>query len=197
MDLRQIITEAINATVLRTYATRLSNTIGAFRTNNIQLAGAVYNFVNNFNEYCNNIISAINDNRIDPPNQNQQQQRTGWFSNNSANMRHYMPNTNIYNNLKRLRLTPGNLLDGVGQAAYDSYWKTKEYIGLGKEPEVRGAVRQTAPDRSLYLRNLIAQKNGYLREYSRVQRSVTVQVGNIISSAFSILNAIESELNNG
>ena len=212
MNLRQIITEAIDNTILRQYAARLTATIDQLRNGNITLTGDVYTFVNSFNEYCNNVSLAINEGRIEPGNpqnqqQNQQQQQNGNNNMNSitswiyGGKNRYYPNTNLLN-IPRNAGIDIPLLHGVLDAGIRSYWDTRRWTGMddrvinGQNRQVGQRIQQPRNiNTATSLRELIGQERMYYNNYMTVRNTTPQPVVQILDQCFVTLNDIGTQLN--
>ena len=212
MNLRQIITEAIDNTILRQYATRLTATIDQLRNGNITLTGDVYTFVNAFNEYCNNVSLAINEGRIEPGNpqnqqQNQQQQQNGNNNMNSmtrwiyGGKNHYYPNTSLLN-IPRNAGIDVPLLHGVLDAGVRGYWGVRRWTGMddrvidGQNRQVGQRIQQPRNiNTATSLRELIGQERMYYNNYMTVRNTTPQPVVQILDQCFVTLNDIGTQLN--
>jgi hypothetical protein len=205
MNLRQIITEAIDNTILRQYATRLTATIDQLRNGNITLTGDVYTFANSFNEYCNNVALAINEGRIEPGNQQtqQQQQQQNGVNNITRWMygggRRYYPNSTLLNIARNagLNVPP---LNGVWNAAVNGYYNTKDWLGIndmfiGGGNNGRRIQQPTNINTATSLRELIGQERAYYNSYMTVRNTTPQSVVQILDQCFVTLNDIGTQLN--
>jgi hypothetical protein len=194
MNLNRIITEAINNTLLRKYAAKLEKNIGLIRNSGVVPRGNIYNFLNNFNQYCNDITLSIRQNNIEP-NQNQAQNTFYGGGYNRKYGNDLINKLGLYNKATSVGLDL-HLFNGVWNKGKEWYDKTVDHL-TGGDNMAQGMTLQS-PNKNFKtapLKTLINEKDMFKKEFSNLQATMNVGIANIVSDSLAVIENINVELN--
>lgn len=199
MNIKRIITEAINKTVLENYVRTLEGQVSQLTKVKGLPAGVAYQYLCNLVAYCNEIKQSARSGNIEP-NSNVNTATAG-RTGGGWNKFYFDPHVNIYNNLRSAGIEIP-FLNGVWDSAVRGYNGTMDFFGLnGKGKDGKAQKVQATQGSGQYpVRTLVGQLNNWKVNYSSAVTKdpngskVYTMTSRIVAAIFKTIEDINNAL---